>query len=79
MFQGTGGWYAKVALISGALGATMELFMIKTGFYEKVVDLEAQRRADELHAAKEGIGAVHNLQQPNLSNQPTSEQTVGPS
>lgn len=32
MFQGTGGWYAKVALISGALGATMELFMIKTGF-----------------------------------------------
>lgn len=46
---------------------------------EKVVDLEAQRRADELHAAKEEMDALHNLQQPNLSNQPTSEQTVGPS
>ena len=28
-------FYAKVAAVCFALGASMELFMIKTGFYEK--------------------------------------------
>jgi hypothetical protein len=39
-------FYARVTVMSFALGAAMELFMIKTGFYAKVTDLEAQRRAD---------------------------------
>ncbi|KAI7843634.1 hypothetical protein COHA_002874 [Chlorella ohadii] len=36
-------YYAKVATVCFALGAGMELFMIKTGFYEKVTEIEAQR------------------------------------
>lgn len=36
--------YWKVAGISFVVGACMELFMIKTGFYEKVTAIEAERR-----------------------------------
>ena len=39
-------FYAKVTAASFALGAAMELFMIKTGFYGKVTALEAERRAN---------------------------------
>ncbi|XP_024373384.1 uncharacterized protein [Physcomitrium patens] len=73
-------WYAKVALFSACVGAGMEMFMIRTGFYEKVVDLEAQRRAEELQCAKEQLDASRTLQQqPNLSTLAGREETVGPS
>lgn len=36
--------YWKVAGFSFVVGACMELFMIKTGFYEKVTAIEAERR-----------------------------------
>ena len=36
--------YWKVAGLSFVVGACMELFMIKTGFYEKVTAIEAERR-----------------------------------
>ncbi|PRW39391.1 hypothetical protein C2E21_7054 [Chlorella sorokiniana] len=36
-------YYAKIAAVCFTLGAGMELFMIKTGFYEKVTEIEAQR------------------------------------
>lgn len=37
-------FYARVVGVSFAVGACMELFMIKTGFYEKVTAIEAERR-----------------------------------
>jgi hypothetical protein len=36
-------YYQKVAFLSFFLGAGMELFMIKTGFYQKVTQLESER------------------------------------
>lgn len=41
------GWYAKIALLSAMVGGSMELFMIKTGFYDKVTVLESEKRAWE--------------------------------
>lgn len=54
--------------------------MLLAGFVdEKVVDLEAQRRAEELQAAKEQLDASGMLQQlPNLSSREGTT-TVGPS
>lgn len=50
------------------------------GLDEKVVDLEAQRRAEELQCAKEQLDASRTLQQqPNLSTLAGREETVGPS
>eukprot|EP00897_Mesotaenium_endlicherianum_P009708 jgi/Mesen1/8766/ME000524S08062 len=39
-------WYAKLSAICFCTGASMEFFMIQTGFYEKVTAIEAQRRAE---------------------------------
>jgi len=36
----------RLAAGSFAVGACMELFMIKTGFYDKVTVIESQRRED---------------------------------
>ncbi|KAK9808934.1 hypothetical protein WJX72_006590 [[Myrmecia] bisecta] len=36
-------FYAKVASACFVAGGCMELFMIKTGFYDKVTQLEAER------------------------------------
>ncbi|KAI3431422.1 hypothetical protein D9Q98_004475 [Chlorella vulgaris] len=36
-------FYAKISAVCFAVGAGMEAFMIRTGFYEKVTQLEAQR------------------------------------
>ncbi|XP_078154691.1 DNA mismatch repair protein [Carex rostrata] len=41
------GWYVKIALGSAMVGAAMELFMIHTGFYDKVTVLESEKRAWE--------------------------------
>ncbi|EEH51980.1 uncharacterized protein MICPUCDRAFT_53429 [Micromonas pusilla CCMP1545] len=51
-------FYAKVVGISFATGACMELFMIKTGFYDKVTEIEAERR----HALSEPPAWVLELQ-----------------
>ncbi|WCJ23558.1 hypothetical protein M5689_005579 [Euphorbia peplus] len=40
-------WYVKIAVGSALIGASMEFFMIKTGFYDKVTVLESERRAWE--------------------------------
>ncbi|XP_019057861.1 PREDICTED: uncharacterized protein LOC104820449 [Tarenaya hassleriana] len=40
-------WYLKIAIGSALVGGGMEFFMIKTGFYDKVTVLEAERRAYE--------------------------------
>ncbi|KAK6130373.1 hypothetical protein DH2020_035776 [Rehmannia glutinosa] len=40
-------WYLKIAAVSAMIGGSMELFMIKTGFYDKVTVLESEKRAWE--------------------------------
>ncbi|PRQ39039.1 hypothetical protein RchiOBHm_Chr4g0420661 [Rosa chinensis] len=40
-------WYLKIAFGSALIGASMEFFMIKTGFYDKVTVLESEKRAWE--------------------------------
>ncbi|XP_050220538.1 uncharacterized protein LOC126670759 [Mercurialis annua] len=40
-------WYAKIAIGSALVGASMEFFMINTGFYDKVTELESEKRAWE--------------------------------
>ncbi|KAG8089303.1 hypothetical protein GUJ93_ZPchr0011g27487 [Zizania palustris] len=35
------GWYLKIAASGATIGGAMELFMIHTGFYEKVMVLES--------------------------------------
>ncbi|KAJ7544548.1 hypothetical protein O6H91_09G082300 [Diphasiastrum complanatum] len=62
IIHGHGRWYAKLAAVSALCGAAMELFMIQTGFYQKVTAIEAERRA-ELQALKEG---VHEMTQVDL-------------
>ena len=52
------GLYWKVAGLSFVVGACMELFMIKTGFYDKVTEIEAERR----HALSEPPAWVLELQ-----------------
>ncbi|PUZ43395.1 hypothetical protein GQ55_8G005600 [Panicum hallii var. hallii] len=39
------GWYLKISAVGASIGAAMELFMIHTGFYEKVTVLESEKRA----------------------------------
>lgn len=64
-----GRWYAKLAICSAICGAAMELFMIKTGFYEKVTAIEAERRA-ELQAAQ----ATHEAIAPALPLRPSNHE-----
>ncbi|XP_010240866.2 PREDICTED: uncharacterized protein LOC104585618 [Nelumbo nucifera] len=40
-------WYLKIAAVSALIGASMEFFMIQTGFYDKVTVLESEKRAWE--------------------------------
>ncbi|XP_027934316.1 uncharacterized protein LOC114189816 [Vigna unguiculata] len=40
-------WYLKIGFVSALVGASMEVFMIKTGFYDKVTVLESEKRAWE--------------------------------
>ncbi|KAI3687279.1 hypothetical protein L1987_80973 [Smallanthus sonchifolius] len=40
-------WYVKIAVVSAAIGGSMEYFMIKSGFYDKVTVLESEKRAWE--------------------------------
>ncbi|RAL38490.1 unnamed protein product [Cuscuta campestris] len=62
-------WYVKIAIVSAAIGGSMELFMIKTGFYDKVTVLEAEKKAwensPEAKAIKEALNPwrQHDAQQ----------------
>ncbi|WJX18287.1 hypothetical protein P8452_08100 [Trifolium repens] len=40
-------WYVKIGVASALVGASMEFFMVKTGFYDKVTVLESEKRALE--------------------------------
>jgi len=47
-------FYVKVASLCVVAGGCMEIFMIKTGFYGKVTELEAQR-LDETREEREAF------------------------
>jgi hypothetical protein len=47
-------FYTKVAVASFALGGCMEMFMIKTGFYDKVLHIEAERRYNAAQRSERG-------------------------
>lgn len=49
-------FYARVAVLSFAVGAGMEFFMIKSGFYATATELEAQRRSGNAPPPLVGLG-----------------------
>ncbi|KAK8654968.1 hypothetical protein V6N13_107563 [Hibiscus sabdariffa] len=57
-------WYLKIAVGSALIGGSMELFMIKTGFYDKVTVLESEKRAwensPEVQAMREALNPWRN-------------------
>ncbi|XVF62688.1 hypothetical protein PTKIN_Ptkin09bG0028400 [Pterospermum kingtungense] len=57
-------WYLKIAVGAALIGGSMELFMIKTGFYDKVTVLESEKRAwessPEAQAIKEALNPWRN-------------------
>ncbi|KAJ0246424.1 DNA mismatch repair protein [Hirschfeldia incana] len=57
-------WYLKIAIGSAIIGGGMEFFMIKTGFYDKVTVLEAEKRAyensPEAQAVREALNPWRN-------------------
>ncbi|XP_071705466.1 uncharacterized protein [Rutidosis leptorrhynchoides] len=57
-------WYVKIAVVSAAIGASMEYFMIKTGFYDKVTVLESEKKAwensPEAQAMREALNPWRN-------------------
>ena len=40
-------FYAKLVPLCFTVGAGMEFFMIKTGFYDKVTEIEAEKIAEQ--------------------------------
>ncbi|PIA61705.1 hypothetical protein AQUCO_00300914v1 [Aquilegia coerulea] len=58
-------WYVKIAVVSATIGASMELFMVKTGFYDKVTVLESEKRAwentPEAQALREALNPWRNI------------------
>ncbi|KAK3417756.1 hypothetical protein EUGRSUZ_H03704 [Eucalyptus grandis] len=57
-------WYVKIGVFSALVGGSMELFMIKTGFYDKVTELESEKRAwensPEAQAVREALNPWRN-------------------
>ncbi|XVE82025.1 hypothetical protein DITRI_Ditri15bG0113800 [Diplodiscus trichospermus] len=57
-------WYLKIAVGAALIGGSMELFMIKTGFYDKVTVLESEKRAwdssPEAQAIREALNPWRN-------------------
>ncbi|KAJ0691808.1 hypothetical protein HanPI659440_Chr15g0579031 [Helianthus annuus] len=57
-------WYVKIGVVSAAIGGSMEYFMIKTGFYDKVTVLESEKRAwensPEAQAMREALNPWRN-------------------
>ncbi|KAI4368729.1 hypothetical protein MLD38_017253 [Melastoma candidum] len=58
-------WYLKIAVFSAMVGGSMELFMIKTGFYDKVTELESEKRtwegSPEAQAIRDALNPWRNL------------------
>ncbi|XP_044498489.1 uncharacterized protein LOC123220359 [Mangifera indica] len=48
-------WYLKIAVGAALVGGSMELCMIKTGFYDKVTVLESEKRAWEASQEAQAI------------------------
>ncbi|XAR57140.1 hypothetical protein NMG60_11025176 [Bertholletia excelsa] len=48
-------WYLKLAIANALIGGSMELFMIKTGFYDKVTVLESEKRGWETSPEAQSI------------------------
>ncbi|KAF5203191.1 Dna mismatch repair protein [Thalictrum thalictroides] len=65
-------WYVKIAVVSATIGASMELFMVKTGFYDKVTVLESEKRAwestPEAQAIREALNPWRNIDGENKKN-----------
>lgn len=40
-------WYLKIGVVSAMIGVSMELFIIKIGFYDKLTVLKEEKRAWE--------------------------------
>ncbi|KAL1803837.1 hypothetical protein DCAR_0935521 [Daucus carota subsp. sativus] len=61
-------WYVKIGVAAAIVGGGMELFMIKTGFYDKVTELEAEKRAwensPEAEARREALNPWRHLDTP---------------
>ncbi|GMH08356.1 hypothetical protein Nepgr_010196 [Nepenthes gracilis] len=53
-------WYLKIGVVSALVGASMELFMIKTGFYDKVTVLESEKRAWESSPEAQSVNEALN-------------------
>ncbi|KAL5541774.1 hypothetical protein UlMin_009484 [Ulmus minor] len=57
-------WYLKISVVGALIGASMEMFMIKTGFYDKVTVLETEKRAwessPEAQAMREALNPWRN-------------------
>ncbi|PON80287.1 DNA mismatch repair protein [Parasponia andersonii] len=57
-------WYLKISIGAALIGASMEFFMINTGFYEKVTVLESEKRAwessPEAQAMREALNPWRN-------------------
>uniref|UniRef100_A0A0A0K8V0 Uncharacterized protein n=1 Tax=Cucumis sativus TaxID=3659 RepID=A0A0A0K8V0_CUCSA len=57
-------WYVKIGTVSALIGGSMELFMIKSGFYDKVAVIESERLAwensPEAQAIREALNPWRN-------------------
>lgn len=51
-------FYSKVAAASFVIGASMEAFMVQTGFYEKVAAIEAEERRERRITAQQQAKGV---------------------
>ncbi|CAH1435888.1 unnamed protein product [Lactuca virosa] len=58
-------WYVKIAVVSAAIGGSMEYFMIKIGFFDKVIVLESEKKAwensPEAQAMREALNPWRNI------------------
>ncbi|KAL1330167.1 hypothetical protein AAHE18_12G092100 [Arachis hypogaea] len=79
-------WYLKIGVVSALVGASMELFMIKTGFYDKVTVLESEKRAwensPEAQAVRDALNPWRHVEAERTksrgcSNSSASQQIVG--
>ncbi|CAL5347078.1 unnamed protein product [Camellia sinensis] len=57
-------WYLKISVVSALIGGSMEFFMVKTGFYDRVTVLESEKRAwessPEAQAIREALNPWRN-------------------
>lgn len=56
--------YTKIAAMGFCVGAGMEFFMIQTGFYDKVVEIEAERIQEHKEEREQWLSELKNRVQP---------------